>query len=93
MATFCSAAGKKRKVKETFARCVSLERHFQDRYQQYWLLNNLVKLPSKIEAVKLSRLEHRANNARVESSSLSVATFCSAAGEKRKVKETFARCV
>ena len=51
MATFCSAAGKKRKVKETFARCVSLERHFQDRYQQYWLLNNLVKLPSKIEAV------------------------------------------
>ena len=65
----------------------------KDGYQQYWFLNNLVKLPSKIEAVQLSRLEHRANNARVESSSLSRATFCSAAGKMRKVKETFARCV
>ena len=64
-----------------------------DGYQQYCFLDNLVKLHSEIEAVELSRLEHRANNARVESSSLSMATFCSAAGKKRKVKETFARCV
>ena len=39
-------------------------------YQQYWFLNNLVELHREIEAVQLSRLEHRANNARVESSSL-----------------------
>ena len=65
----------------------------KDGYQQYWFLNNLVKLHSEIEAVYLSRLEHRANNERVESSSLSMATFCSAAGKMREVKETFARCV
>ena len=47
----------------------------------------------EIEAVQLSRLEHRANNAWVESSSISMATFCSAVGKMRKVKETFARCV
>ena len=71
-------------IRETFQK---------DEYQQYWFLNNLVKLQSEIEAVYLSRLEHRANNARVESLSLSMATFCSAAGKMRKVKETFARCV
>ena len=65
----------------------------KDGYQQYCFLNNLVKLHSEIEAVYLSRLEHRANNARVESSSLSMATFWKAAGKMRKVKETFARCV
>ena len=65
----------------------------KDEYQQYWFLNNLVKLQSEIEAVYLRRLEHRASTARVESSSLSMATFCSAAGKMRKVKETFARCV
>ena len=47
----------------------------KDGYQQYWFLKNLVKLQCEIEAVELSRLEHRANNARVESSSLSMATF------------------
>ena len=61
--------------------------------QQKWFLNNLVELHSELDAVYLSRLEHRANNARVESSSLSMATFCSAAGKMRKVEETFARCV
>ena len=65
----------------------------KDGYQQYWFLDNLVTLHSEIEAVQLSRLEHRAKNARFESSSLSMATFCSAAGKKRNVKETFARCV
>ena len=65
----------------------------KDGYQQYWFLNNLVKLHSEIEAVYLSRLEHRANNARVESSSLSMATFWKAAGKICEVKETFARCV
>ena len=62
-------------------------------YQQYWFLNNIVELHREIEAVPLSRLEHRANNAKVESSSLSMATFCSVFGKMRKVKETFARCV
>ena len=62
-------------------------------YQQYWFLNNLVKLHSEIEAVWLSRLEHRANNARVERLSLSMATFWKAVGKMRKVRETFARCV
>ena len=65
----------------------------KDEYQQYWFLNNLVKLQSEIEALYLRRLEHRAGTARVESSSLSMATFYSAAGKMRKVKETFARCV
>ena len=65
----------------------------KDGYQQYWFLDNLVRLHSKIEAVELSRLEHRANNARVESSSLSMATFWSAGGKMREVKKTFARCV
>ena len=55
----------------------------KDGYQQYWFLNNLVKLHSEIEAVELSRLEHRANNAKVESSSLSMATFWSAGGKMR----------
>ena len=53
-------------------------------YQQKWFLNNFVKLHSEIEAVWLSRLEHRANNARVESSSLSMATFWKAAGKMRE---------
>ena len=35
-------------------------------HQQYWFLNNLVELHREIEAVQLSRLEHGANNARVE---------------------------
>ena len=65
----------------------------KDGYQQYWFLNNLVKLPSEIEAVYLSRLEHRANNARVESSSLSMATFWKTAGKICEVKETIAGCV
>ena len=70
-------------IRETFRK---------DEYQQYWFLNNLVKLQSEIEAVYLSRLEHRANNARVESLSLSMATFWKAAGKMRKFKESFARC-
>ena len=45
----------------------------KDGYQQLWFVNILVKLHSGIKAVKHSRLEHRANNARVESSSLSMA--------------------
>ena len=56
----------------------------KDGYQQYWFLNNLDKHHSEIEAVLLSRLEHRANNARVESSSLSMTTFWSAGGKMRK---------
>ena len=42
-------------------------------YQQKQFLNILVKLHSEFETVELSRLEHRDNNARVESSSLSMA--------------------
>ena len=72
----------------------TIRKTFQkDGYHQYWFLDNLVELHREIEAVQLSRLEHRANNARIESSSLSMATFCSAAVKMRKVKETFARCV
>ena len=56
----------------------------KDGYQRYWFLNNLVKLQSEIEAVQLSRLEHRANNARVESSGLSKDTFRSADSKMRK---------
>ena len=44
-------------------------------YQQYWFLNNLVELHREILAVQLSRLEHRANDARVESLRFSMATF------------------
>ena len=65
----------------------------KDGYQQYWFLNNLVKLHSGNEALYLSRLKHHANNARVESSSLSMATFWKAAGKMRQVEETLARCV
>ena len=73
--------------------CMIRKTFRKDGYQQYWFSNKLVKLPSKIEAVELSRLEHRANNARVESSGLSMSTFWKTAGKIRRVKETFARCV
>ena len=36
IATFWSAAGKMRKVKETFARCVRLKKFRKYGYQQYW---------------------------------------------------------
>ena len=64
-----------RKTRKTFRK---------DGYQQNWSLNNLVKLHSELEAAELSRLEHRAINARVESSSLSMATFWKPAGKMRK---------
>ena len=52
MATFCSAAGKKRKVKETFAMMRMIRKTFRkDGYQQYCFLDNLVNLQSEIEAV------------------------------------------
>ena len=66
MATFWSAGGKMRsslsilfevlpakcvKLREKFARCKIRKTFRKDGYQQYWFLNNLVKLHSVIEAV------------------------------------------